>query len=657
MEFGKSNWRSYELGIQKEWLLTNGIGGYASSTIIGANTRRYHGLLIASLNPPVQRHLALSKIDETIDIGSRSYNLYSFSSGEFVMKGFNHLQRFLSEPLPTFVYSIEDVRIEKTICMVYGENSVIVHYHVINGSSRLKLRLTPLVNFRDYHNNSSKSHMRFTQRSYNEGTVINPYDLDTEINLYCRGQRFTQRDNCWFENMEYAVERERGLPFSEDHYIPGCFDMDIYENEEKHITLSASVEKDRMYSDGLFLIEKECLRKKRLIDQAGYDDEFACSLVAAADNFIAYRKSIDGKTIIAGYPWFTDWGRDAMISFCGLTLVTARFDDARQILYAFSRYIRHGLIPNMFPDAGQEPSYNSVDAALWYFEAVNAFIEYTGDYEFIKNNIYDSLKDILHSFMTGTIFNIGMDADFLVYAGDRETQLTWMDAKIGSYAFTPRHGKAVEINALWYNALRVMEKLAGGYREDSSFYTDIAAKIKESFCKCFWNEKDNCLFDVVCGDVRDDSIRPNQILAAGLSYPVLDNDMARAVVEKVWKELYTSYGLRSLSQGSAYYRGTYHGDQYNRDSAYHQGTVWVWPMGQFITAFVRAFGKCGKYAVIAASFIEPFKDHLNDACIGSISEIFDGNEPLIPRGCFAQAWSVGEILRAYIEDIREAYLH
>jgi predicted glycogen debranching enzyme len=651
VEFGKSDWRTYELGIRKEWLLTNGIGGYASSTIIGANTRRYHGLLVAALKPPVQRHMILSKIDETLEVGGRSYNLYSFASGEYIMKGFNHLQRFVSEPLPTFIYSVEDVHIEKTVCMVYGENSVIVHYNIISGGNGLKLRLTPLINFRDYHHDSRRSHMRFRQKAGADGTIVNPYDLDMDIKLSCSGECFTELDNSWFENMEYAVERERGLPFTEDHFIPGFFDVYLDKNQEKQITFSATIEKDRIYTDGPALIRIETQRLSSLVHQAGYEDEFACRFVAAADNFIVYRKSTDAKTIIAGYPWFTDWGRDTMISLCGLTLVTRRYQDAALILQTFARYIKHGLVPNMFPDEGQEPAYNSVDASLWYFEAVNKFLQYTGNQEFIKNNLYNSLKEIINSFVNGTLFNIRMDADCLVSAGNRETQLTWMDAKIGSWVVTPRHGKAVEINALWYNALCVMEKLAGIFGDDTSNYSGIAGKLKESFSSSFWNYEQNCLFDVINEDYKDGSIRPNQIMAVSLSYPVLDGDMARAVVEKVWSELYTSYGLRSLSSLSKYYRGTYLGDQYMRDGAYHQGTVWAWPMGQFITAFTRVFGKQGKYRKIAASFLKPFKDHLNDACIGSISEIFDGDEPLVPRGCFAQAWSVGEILRAYVEEI------
>lgn len=399
------------------------------------------------------------------------------------------------------------------------------------------------------------------------------------------------------------------------------------------------------------MIEKEKIRLKALKDRAGCKDEFAAALTASADNFIVYRKSTDAKTIIAGYPWFTDWGRDTMIALSGLTLVTRRFNDAEQILYTFSKYVRHGLVPNMFPDEGQEPGYNSVDAALWYFEAVNKYLNYTGNHQFVRDNLYDSMQQIIRAFMKGTLYNIGMDTDSLITAGDQATQLTWMDAKVGSWVVTPRHGKAVEINALWYNALRIMSVLAEAFGDDSIPYAAAAVKVKTAFEQSFWNENEKCLYDVISGDYKDGSIRPNQIIALSLSYPVLEGQKARAVVNKVWKELYTSYGLRTLSPKSEKYRGIYAGDQHMRDGAYHQGTVWAWPMGHFITAFKRVYGTEGKYGKILKSFIVPFKDHLKDACIGSISEIFDGDEPLEPRGCFAQAWSVGEILRAYVEDV------
>jgi len=651
VEFGKSYWRTFEKGIEREWLLTNGIGGFASSTIIGANTRRYHGLLVAALNPPVQRHLILSKIDESVVISGRSYNIYSFKTPDYVMKGYHHLQRVVFDHLPTFIYSVEDVFIEKTVSMVHGENTVCVLYRIISGENAVKLKLAPLVNFRDYHHNSGRDYMSFSRQPYNGGVLINPYGLNVNINIYCSGGNFIKEDDCWFVNMQYPAEQERGLHSVEDHYIPGYFEIEVKPGEDRYFTLIATIEDDIKDPDGLSIIKKEKQRIEDVLRRAGYRDGFAMELVRAADDFIVYRKSTDAKTIIAGYPWFTDWGRDTMIALPGLTLATKRFDDARQILCTFSKHIKYGLLPNAFPDEGEEPSYNTVDAALWYFESTAKYLKYTGDWRFVRENIYEGLKEIIDAYAGGTLFKIKMDEDGLIKAGDSGTQLTWMDAKIGDWVVTPRHGKAVEINALWYNALKVMAHLAERSGDDASRYEDMAQKVRESFISTFWNEEKQCLFDVVEADFKDDRIRPNQILATSLTYPVLEGEKARKVVRKVWKLLYTAYGLRSLSKDSREYKGIYAGDRYSRDGAYHQGTVWVWPLGHFVTGFLKAYGYTQKNKETALKFIKPFEDHLRDACIGSISEIFDGDEPLTPRGCFAQAWSVAEILRAYAEDI------
>lgn len=651
MEFGKSSWKTFDKGIEKEWLLTNGIGGFASSTIIGANARRYHGLLVASLKPPIKRHLILSKIDESIIISNETHNLYAYKTPDFIMKGYHHLQRVIVDPIPTFIYSIQDTYVEKQVSLVYGQNTVVVVYRVTNGASSVRLKLTPLVNFRDYHHNSSRSFLKFSQYTVNSGVIVRPEYYDIDIKLYCNEGNFINEDNCYFMNMDYPIERERGLQPIEDHYIPGFFEIDIKPWEKKTITIIGSVEEEIKDFDGPSLIKKERERQKQLVDRSGLTDYLAQKLVLAADSFIVYRKSTDAKSIIAGYPWFTDWGRDTMIALPGLTLATRRFDDAKEILYTFSKYVRNGLIPNMFPDEGQEPAYNSVDAALWYFEAVYKYIKCTGDHDFVRESIYAVLKEIVKAFKNGTDFKIKMDEDFLVSAGDKGTQLTWMDAKVGDWVVTPRHGKAVEINALWYNALMIMSHLSQEYDGEGKSFEDTAQKVRNSFVKSFWNEERQCLYDVITNDHKDDRVRPNQIIAVSLTHPVIEGDIARKVVKKVWKELYTAYGLRSLSLKAREYVGIYSGDQYRRDGAYHQGTVWTWPLGHFITAFLKAYGYSEDNRQMALNFIKPFKDHLYDACIGSISEIFDGNEPLIPRGCFAQAWSVGEILRAYTEDI------
>ncbi len=651
MRFGKSEWCTWQRGCEKEWLITNGIGGFAASTITGGNTRRYHGLLTASLNPPIQRHLILSQLHETVTSDGRSYNLHAFSTGDFISEGYHYLESFELDPLPVFNYVIGDISIKKTVTMVYGKNTVAVLYDIRSGSSPLEIRITPLVNFRDYHGESNKHHMKFQQRYEESETRIKPFDMDLTILLSLSGSTYIPFEDCWFENMHYKEEQERGLNDREDHYIPGSFDIRLNPREVKTITFICTIEKDIGSHDGQLLIDNEKERISALIKNAGYKDSFANLLVRASDHFISYRQSTGAKTILAGYPWFTDWGRDAMISLCGLTLCTGRFDDAAQILYTFSEYIKYGLFPNMFPDTGDEPGYNTVDAALWYFEAISKYVEYTGDTEFVMSKLYPSMHQIIEAYRTGTLHNIHMDIDGLIIAGDENTQLTWMDAKADNTVFTPRHGKAVEINALWYNSLKVFVHMTEELGNDADFYRQLSELVKKSFKDVFWNEEGKYLNDVINNDIVDDSVRPNQIFAVSLTNPVIEGREAKLIVEKVWKELYTAYGLRSLSPASPRYKGRYIGGRFERDSAYHQGTVWAWLIGHFITAFARTFGKQEVYGEVTALFFKPFKDHMMNACLANISEIFDADEPLTPRGCFAQAWSVAEVLRAYVENV------
>lgn len=586
-------------------------------------------------------------------MGSRSYNLFSCRTPDYISHGYLYQQRYLQNPLPTFIYSVEDIFIEKKICMVYGENTTVIIYLIRNGAQSSILKLAPLINFRDYHHNSKREYMNFSLEGYDKGIIVKPTGVDININIFCSQGGFINEYDCWFMNMYYDTEAERGLMPQEDHFIPGYFGVEMEPYEEKCITIIASIEDKIRNFDGLELARAEEERLNGLIVKAcgvgGCKDWFITELIKASDNFIVKRESTNSKTIIAGYPWFTDWGRDTMIALPGLTLATKRFDDARDILYTFSKYTADGLLPNMFPDEGQKPPYNSVDAPLWYFEAVNKYIEYTGNFSFVKDYLYSTLTDIIGSYINGTEYNIAMDEDFLISAGTERTQLTWMDVKIGDHVVTPRHGKAVEINSLWYNALMVMAVLSDKFNSDGEYYREIAGNVRHSFCSHFWNQDDNCLFDVIRSGFRDNSIRPNQILALSLSFPIMTGDMAKSVLRTVWKELYTAYGLRTLNQDDINYKGIYTGSMFERDSAYHMGTVWTWPLGHFITAFVKVYGRTADSLKIAKSFIDPFRDHLRDACIGSISEIFDGSEPLIPRGCFAQAWSVAEILRVCME--------
>jgi len=650
MEFGKAYWRTFEQGIQREWIVANGIGGFASSTIIGANSRRYHGLLTASLHPPVKRHLILSKLDESFEIYGKKYDIFANQTPGYICTGYHHLQRFMMDPFPTYIYSLHDVTIEKKIFMIHGKNAVVVLYKLSNGNDKAVFRMTPVVNFRDYHGDASKNYMRFSKKAEKSSVEIKPYDMTMKIKIKASEGSFNGIEDGWFTNMEYAAENDRGLKAVEDHYIPGYFEVKLKPLETKIITVVASLDEiDNI--NGLELLDHEQDRIKGLIDTAGYSSDFVNKLVVSADSFITYRKSTDSKTILAGYHWFTDWGRDTMIALPGLTLVTKRFEDAKDILYTFSKYVKNGLIPNMFPDEGQEPIYNTVDAPLWYFEAVYKYLQYTNDYEFVKEKLYPSLKEIIERFVSGTSFSIKMDSDGLITAGERGVQLTWMDAKVGDWVVTPRQGKAVEINALWYNALKVMEHLADKYDLKTNLYTEASKIVKDSFAKVFWNEEKKCLYDVIENESKDGKIRPNQIFAVSLSFPVFEGERAKKVVKTVWKHLYTAYGLRSLSPEEPEYKGVYIGDMFNRDSAYHQGTVWSWLIGHFVKAYRRSEDYSEKSRIVAKQILEPFRDHLCDACVGSVSEIFDGNEPLIPRGAVSQAWGVAEVLRSYVEDV------
>lgn len=650
MIFSKGDWKTFQKGIEKEWLLTNGLGSFASSTIIGANTRRYHGLLVASFRYPVKRHLIISKFDETVQIGDISYNLAANQTPGYINPGFQYLQSAEIDKLPTFTYNVQDVFIEKKISMVYGKNTVAVVYRVVGGIKPVVLRITPLVNFREYHGNTTSSGLSFKTSLYENGIILKPDCAEVNIEIKSSEGIFKSYINTWFYSMDYFMERERGLNSIEDHYMPGCFEITVDPGQEKVFTIVGSVDGiDTL--DGLKIIQEEEARLEGLIKKAGYNDQFSNALVMAADKFIVYRQSTDAKSIIAGYPWFTDWGRDTMVSLPGLTLVTKRFEDAKEILISFTKYIRNGLVPNMFPDEGREPVYNTVDASLWFIEATYKFLKYTKQYSFVKEEIYPHLKEIIECYKNGTDFNIKMDIDGLISAGSQGTQLTWMDAKVGEWVVTPRQGKAVEINALWYNALKIMDILAIKFGDENKGYQRLASKVKKSFVQ-FWNEKEECLYDVIDVSHKDEKVRPNQIFALSLSYPVLDGEKAKKVLNKVLDELYTAFGLRSLSPNDKDYRGIYIGDQLKRDSSYHEGTVWGWLIGPFITAYLRVNNHSEESKRLCRKIMEPFSAHLRDAGIGLVSEIFDGNDPNNPRGCYAQAWSVAEVLRVYIEDVK-----
>ncbi len=635
-----------------EWLLTNGLGGFASSTITGLNTRRYHGLLIAALAPPGDRRLLLAKCDEDLYLGGEKHVLGTNQvPGGYAQEGYRHLQRFAQDPFPTYTYRAQDVFLVKRIFMVPGRNATVIRYSLINKNARkATVCIFPLVNCRDYHHTVRENDWPFFQELLGQSRVVVTAYPGAPPLFLASDECAYERLGTWYRNMYYAVEEARGLPCLEDHYIPGFFKLTTSSSAEFTITAAAG---ELLPPEGDVLEEEARRHRAFLLARAGYKDAFLRQLVLAAADFVVLRRATGKKTIVAGYPWFLDWGRDALISLPGLLLCTGRTAEAKEVLLTFAAYEKDGLLPNNFPDAGEEPWYHAVDAPLWFFYAVQKFLEYTGDYAFVREELYPVLKRIVSHYRKGTRFGIGMDADGLVTAGHPGLQLTWMDAKVGNWVVTPREGKPVEVNALWYNALRLMEQLAVAFGDhsDGKDYRDLAARARESFRKCFWNPEESCLYDVIGKEGKDAAVRPNQILAVSLPHSPLTRDKARLVVRRVWEELYTPCGLRSLSPRHPCYRGRYEGDQVARDSAYHQGTAWSWLLGHFVTAFLKAYGRTPGNLRLARMFLEPFREHLRAHGIGSISEIFDGDAPFHPRGCFAQAWGVAEILRAAVEDL------
>lgn len=652
MNFDQETCRNLTAALQREWLETNGLGGFASSTIAGVNTRRYHGLLIAATRPPVGRLVLLAKLEETLVINGRRYELSANEyAGAVHPQGYQYLTEFRLDPFPVFVYQVEGIEIEKSVFMPHGENSTIIQYRarvaVDDPPPELWLEVRPLIAFRDYHattheNGAINSHVIAKSGQ----AAIRPYDGLPPL-YFAHDAAELEAAGYWYRNFEYRMERQRGLDFQEDLFNPFVLQFDLRRRAQASIMASTE---QRDVSRVAELKQAELARRRDLSQRHPQANELVRTLTVAADQYLVARG--DQQTVIAGYHWFSDWGRDTMIALQGLTLVTGRFDVARSILLTFAQHVDRGMLPNRFPDAGEQPEYNTVDATLWYFEAVRALLQYTSDYAFVRTNLYPVLVEIIDWHERGTRYGIRVDDDGLLAAGEPGVQLTWMDAKVGDWVVTPRHGKAVEIQALWYNALRVMEHLAHKFGNEARerHYSQMAARAAQSLNQQFWNEDAGCLFDVVDGATRDGSIRPNQILAVSLSHSMLPRERAEQVVKVVARDLLTPYGLRSLAPQDAQYRGRYEGGSAQRDALYHQGTVWAWLMGPFITAYRKVNGNKQGHQQ-ARQWLEGFCAHLREAGLGQVAEIFDGDAPHQPRGCIAQAWSVAELLRAASEDV------
>jgi predicted glycogen debranching enzyme len=640
--------------LDREWLETNGLGSFACGTVSGVNTRRYHGLLTAALHPPGGRMLLLSKLDETLVIGDRRIDLATNEySGAIHPEGYRLLSNFRLDPFPIWTFEVSGVRLEKSVFMLHGSNAVQVEYKLLQAPEgiELVLELRPLTAFRDYHSTTHENAALnpAVDRAPNLASV-QPYAALPRL-YFAHDAENVQPQGYWYKNFFYRVEKERGLDFEEDLFNP--FMLAFKFSMDRSAIVIASTEPMDIEQAGEFR-QAELQRREQLALSSPVNDPLVRALTTAADQFLVRRG--DDWTVIAGYPWFTDWGRDTMISLPGLTLFTGRTHIAKSILRNFARHADLGMLPNRFVDSGETAEFNSVDATLWFFEAVRAYAAVTSDYEFIRQELYEALNAIMEFHIRGTRYNIRVADDGLLNSGAPGIQLTWMDAKIGDWVVTPRSGKPVEIQALWYNALCIMADLAErfGQTEQQKKYSGMASQASETFNNIFWNAGAQCLYDVVNDGSPDSSIRPNQIFAASLHHSMLPADRARAVVATVERELLTPVGLRTLNQANPGYRASYTGDQYSRDSAYHQGTVWPWLLGPFISANVRVNGGTAESRLRARSFLRGIEQHLAEAGLGQISEIFDGDAPHHPRGCFAQAWSVAEIMRALCEDIYQA---
>ena len=667
-----------ESGLKREWLLTNGIGGYSSSTVLGCNTRKYHGLLVAALTPPARRFVILSKVDEALEIDKKEYILYTNMCKNYIADGYKNLVRFEKEFLPIFSYKLKDTQITKIICMEHNKNTVCIYYKIKNGNYKSKLKVAPIVNFRDFHtiNGSHNYNLNQTIKNRKVKVII---DNNSQFPMYMNMSdgRYIEHINDNFRNMYYIEEEKRGFYPEEDLAVTGRYEIELLPNEEKEVQFICSLEDNIEEINVKKIIENEIIRINNLIIQSGLinikkenesleDKEYRRLIekyIIASDNFIVNRPNFNLHTIIAGYPWFLDWGRDSMISFEGLLLIPKRFEYAKEVLLTFVRDIKFGLVPNGYSGFDNRPLYNSVDASLLLFEQVNKYIKYTQDYDFIKKNIYTKLKDIIEAYSKGIDIddnNIKLEEDGLISSGTGKTQNTWMDAKYLNMPATPRNGKVVEVNALWYNALKILENLANKYENKNVAikYKKMAEKTKKSFNEKFYNKKRKCLYDVI----GDSKIRPNQLFALSLTYPVIDcqSEEAKNIFNIVTKKLLNNYGLKTLAKGEKGYIDVYEGDSFKRDMSYHQGITWPWLLGLYYDSLKNII-KVEKNKELKKEYQNKLKEFIqttketfiksldSEGIVGSISELYDSKKPQLPKGALAQAWSVAEVFRIILE--------
>ncbi len=643
--------------LRKEWLIANGRGGYASSTLAGVPTRRYHGLLVAAARPPLERWLFLSEVLERVGLNGQFAELAAFEFNQaFHPQGYQHLVDFSASsnavlPWARFRYAIGDARLTKVVALMRDCDEVSIRYRLEAApGTALSLNLLPFLAMRDFHALTRAFDGSYPITEVDDLVGVDAFSTGPRVWLSVRqcGQdspvRF-ERQPGWWRSFVHREEAARGLDRNEDLFVPGWFR--VAGTGTLDIEFRAAADFTRDFS------ARPQPRPAQSVDAAlppaptTVDDR----LTEAAGAFVVTRHREEGPsltTILAGYHWFGDWGRDTFIALPGLLLETGRFPEARQVLDVFASAQQDGLIPNRFSDYGNGRDYNSVDASLWFVHAADAYVAASGDRAAWQDRLGPACENVVDAFAAGTRFNIRMDKDGLISCGDPSTQLTWMDAKCGDTVFTPRHGKPVEINALWYHALRILsQRTAGHNAAKAACYAEMAASFERAFVQAFWNDKCGCLYDVVRDSWGDPAVRPNQIFAVSLPHSPLKRDQQRGVLSIIESRLLTPYGLRSLCQRHPAYAGRYQGNPYQRDSVYHQGTVWGWLIGPYVEAYLRVHGFAPEAKVKMRKLLTPLVKHLDEAGIGSVSEIFDAEPPHTPRGCIAQAWSVAEVLRAW----------
>ena len=677
-----------EAGLNHEWLVTNGLGGYAAGTINGATTRSYHGLLVAALRPPVERYVMVTKIDEEVEVArARSdperfkLGVNEYQDGTIDPRGYTHLERFaLDGDIPIFVYQLNPhITLEKRVWMEYGQNTTYVQYEMRpildeeTGIAAITLHLLPFCLYRDHHATTRGSNdWHFLVDNDGSGIRVRAGNNAPACRIVAGPAAHYSPSGWWYWHVLHRRDRERGLPDVEDVFQPGIFHIPLKPGRPVTLVLSAEEELPKQFGTArheeavMQAYQRHQRRIKQLLAIADRSttnlprkDPVFARLTAAADQFIVARPepgttgnslqlTPDRKTVIAGYPWFTDWGRDTMISLPGLLLCTGRYSEARGLLKAFATYTHQGLIPNRFPDKGEAPEYNTADATLWMFQALNSYTSTTHDWSLVKE-LYPTLSEIIEWHRRGTLYNIGADpADGLLHAGVPGLQLTWMDARVDDWVVTPRRGKPVEVNALWYCALRSMESWAMHLSYDALEYAQLLTQVRENFARRFWYEEGGYLYDVVDVDgiagQNDAALRPNQLFAASLTTHLLNEEQTRSMLQKVTEALLTPMGLRSLSPRDPAYHKHFNGKREERDAAYHNGAVWPWLIGPYVDVHLRLYNNCSQLLTL----LQPLVKHLWNDCVGSICEVAEPEPPFAPGGCFAQAWSVAELLRAWL---------